>query len=331
VARAGDTEVSFRNLAPYAFPFRVINSALDRLMIINMRERQGEFDNHEFQKALAYVSAGSLSIAQSIREENLFEGLNEWWEAGQGLADPEVGYNSIQRLLSKKVQLAIPQQPSKLVQALQPERPMTDPLTVQQQFMAKAFPQSAIAPKRYDALGFDQKNPINPVWDLFGFDYSTKDSRNANFADDKHKYVAKQLAEMAGATDTSFEAPYDAAAFAGPDMGKGFQGQDLRDIKTTDGTETWWDRLNRYTWDTGAKDSLYQMLSTYKDEMPVGTWAHNGAKVTETKKMLSAFRQMAFRRLYDEEASIRQTNLDNLRYMGQIQTGAKDSPYRPFR
>jgi hypothetical protein len=320
----GGSEIGFRNLAPYAFPMRVITSALDRTMILHMRKRQGEFVDDKLAEAAAYAQAGALAIAQSIREENLFEGLNQIYEAGQSAIEPEDRMQAMEKLLAGKVQLAIPQQPAKIVQAFQDQRPLTDALTVQQQFMAKAFPQSEMVPKRYDALGYAQHNANDPVIALFGFDYASKASRDTNYVDQKHEYVDRELAKVAGALDVSFEAPYDAGSFGSDPAWKGI---DLR-RKTFANGESWYDRLQKYVAQSGAKDKLYEFM---QNGLPVGSYSADGPEVQMIKEVLKGYRQMAFERLRDELPAITDQTIKFNNQIGDVQMGAKDSPFRPFK
>lgn len=118
--------------------------------------------------------------------------------------------------------------------------------------------------------------------------------------------VRRGLAALTVQTRTSWTAPYKASAWAG---GTGLKGQDfdLRTKMVSDGSETYYDRLQRYVAEGGVIDALHGLFTTdavTDGKVPAGTPSHKGPLVELAREVLSTARQGAYVRLLREEQAI---------------------------
>lgn len=318
------SELSFRNLDPFATPMKIMVNALDRYSELMTRQSQGErTDKTSVDNALAFVAMSSLSIVQAVKDANLMEGVAQLYELGENLTDPENKQDQLIRFLGQKLQLAVPNVYTKANGVLDPV--LTDPVSLDGFLMGRVNPSYGPVPKRYDALGYvmTRENPLTNIWGVP--DYVSGEAK-AQLYGEKRGQVLNALARLSVATGKNFVAPYDAARFGGSELG--LPALDLRTKLTADGKETWHDRLQRYTRDTGVTDRLHQVLVASQG-LPVGTPSVDGARTKLAAELLATARTQAMLRLMREEQDIDRLRRQGMNDKVQSMVGARDAKALP--
>jgi hypothetical protein len=326
------SEFSFRNLDPFSTPLKIITNALDAYSLLQVRKAQGEYVDQEEKQSLAYVSAGALAVVQALKDASLTEGIDQVLELVENLTDPENKEDQLMRFFGQKAQLFVPNQWQKAQQAL--DNPaLSNPATLGQHVLARVSPSDPKVPKRYDALGFEQKSG-NPVAIVTGIDYSTQAQREKSI-DLKRQRVLDELANLTVLTGKTFVAPYQAKSFAASSYGMG-EGMnfDLRTQYTADGSETYYDRLQRYVSQTPLVSELDELL-TIADErgIPVGTPAEHGEDTLTgmVGEVIQLYRTAAWERLILQERELvtknRQAERERLNVLG----GRRNVGFSPFK
>lgn len=317
---------SFRNLDPFATPLKIIVNALDRYQLLEVRRAQGEDVSKETNEVLAFVSIATLSIGQAIKDASLTEGLDQIVQFGQNMADPENNENQLLRFIAQKAQLAVPNVIGKIGQQFDPV--LNDPSTIEQFLRARVNPGDPLVPKRYDAMGYEVKL-ANPGSALYGIDYTTAEHREG-VSDPKRIAVSNALRDLTVATGRNFIAPYDAQAYASLPGMKGWQGVDLRQRMVKDGSETMYDRLQRYVRDTDVVNQLHQIL-VEAPQGSVGRPGIVGSRVEIATDLLKSARRQAFVRLMAEDSGFTEAWIAQEIEEANVKAGFRDVRVLPFQ
>lgn len=317
---------SFRNLDPFATPLKIIVNALDRYSLLEVRRAQGEDVNKETNEVLAFLSIATLSIGQAIRDASLTEGIDQITQFFQNMADPENNENQLLRFIAQKGQLLVPNVIGKVGQQFDPV--LNDPATIEQFMRARVNPGDPKVPRRYDAMGNEVKL-ANPGSALYGIDYTTTEQREA-VTDPKRVDVSNALRDLTVATGRTFIAPYDAQAFASIPGMKGWQGVDLRSRMVKDGSESMYDRLQRYVRETGVTDQLHAALVD-NQLGTVGRPGIVGSRVEIATELLKSARRQAFVRLMAEDSGFTETWIAQEIEEANVKAGFRDVRVLPFQ
>jgi hypothetical protein len=326
------SEFSFRNLDPFATPLKIITNALDAYSLLQVRKAQGEYVDQEEKQALAYVSAGALAVVQALKDASLTEGIDQLVELVENLTDPENKEDQLMRFLGQKAQLFVPNQWQKAQQALN-DPALSNPATLGQHVLARINPSDPKVPKRYDALGFELKSG-NPIATVTGIDYSTKADREKGI-NPKRQRVLDELANLTVLTGKTFVAPYQASSFAASSYGMG-EGMnfDLRTQYVSDGSETYYDRLQRYVSQTPLVTELDRLLSIAKDRsIPVGTPAEHGEDTLTgmVSEMIQLYREAAWHKLIQQEQELLMKNRRAEQGRFNVLGGRREVEFNPFK
>lgn len=299
---------NYRNFDPFSTPIKIIVNALERAETLAYREEQGESINKsEMEKIQALVAVGVGSIAQSLRDANLASGVDSAMDFFEDLGDPDSSDQLI-KFAGRKVQTFLPNTYYKYQMLDNPV--LGDPVTMEQFILQRVNPDDPLVPKQYTALG-RARTLSNPVANLIYFDTATVEERQRGIPA-KEIEVERFLYKLAQVGDTHFTASYKMPKFMG-DI-------DLRTQITKDGMETYYDRWMRYTHESGLIDVLHGMQG-----LPMGTASQAGIAEQYARKYINQFREMAFMRLFGEEAAIPQEYRSVLERKLQGQTGQRSS------
>ncbi|MFG5120660.1 hypothetical protein [Methylorubrum sp. POS3] len=315
---ADGSTFSFRNLDPFATPFKIMVNALDALSMIQYRKAQGEYVGHELKLVGGHISAATVSVTQAIKDANLMGGVDQIVQMIQIMTDPESKENALQRFVGQKLQLAIPSVVSK---ANMQEHPvMADPVSWEQYIQAKVNPSDPLVSKQYDQLG-KVRTIANPVSALIGLNFTTKEQREEGRSP-KELRVLRELNAIQIATGRNFAMPTENEEW--------FGNGDLRTLRTEDKKETIYDRLQRYYSETDAVEMLDQYVVN-NPQLSYGTKSQDGSKAEVTGRIIDGYRQLAFQRLLREEVELYHQREQRERLKGDIILGKKDKTFQPYR
>ena len=318
--RFGDgSSWSYRNLDPLATPVKIIVNVLDRINDLEYRRAQGEKVDGEIARAWQYMNVGMASTVQAIRDASLTTGLDQLADAWDALTknDDTTTAKELEKLLGKKLQLAVPAVVSKSQQLF--DNQVKDPATLEQYVMARLRPATETVPKRYDALG----RPVtisNPFTSLFGpVIPTTKEMREAGMSE-KEQTVLSGLADLAVAGDTNFAFPYK---MPGVDL-------DLRRQLTADGKETLYDRAVKYYRESRVTDSLYRLFAD-GGKGSMGTAGSDGSRLEAARSIINAYRRAAFARVMREEVGLKEEFTLGRIKDAEARAGRRDVQSMPYR
>lgn len=309
---------SFRNLDPFATPFKIMVNALDALSMIQYRKAQGEYVGHELKLVGGHISAATVSVAQAIKDANLMGGVDQIVQMIQIMSNPESKENALHRFVGQKLQLAIPSVVSK---ANMQEHPViADPVSWEQYIQAKVNPSDPLVAKQYDQLG-KVRTIANPVSALIGLNFTTKEQREEGRSPQELR-VLRELNAIQIATGRNFAMPT-----SNPEW---FGNLDLREERTHDKKETVYDRLQRYYGETDVTEMLDQYVVN-NPNLSYGTKSQDGSKVEVAAKIIDGYRQLAFQRLLAEEIDLYHQREQRERQKGDVLMGKKDVTFQPYR
>ncbi|GJD93089.1 hypothetical protein OCOJLMKI_0276 [Methylobacterium iners] len=309
---------SFRNLDPFATPFKIMVNALDKLSVLQYRKAQGEYVDDEMKLVGGHISAATLSVAQAIKDANLMGGVDQIVQMVQIMSDPENKENALSRFAGQKLQLAIPAVVSK--SSLQDNPVLANPVSWEQYIRAKVNPSDPLVAKQYDQLG-NVRTLANPASALLGLNFTTKEQREAGRTA-KELRVLRELNTIELASSSSFAMP--------PRFASVFGDIDLRTKMTEDGKETLFDRLQRYYRETPVIDLLDEHVVS-KPHLSYGTKSQDGTKAQVANKIIEGYRELAANRLLQEETNLFTERLRRERLKGDILGGGKDVGFRPYK
>lgn len=315
---ADGSTFSFKNLDPFATPFKIMVNALDRLSMIQYRKAQGDYVGEVTKETTAYISAATLSVAEAIKDASLMNGVDQLVQFVQILADPESKENAFTRFAGQKMKLATPAVVKKSNLQASPE--LHDPATIADHALMWMELRSSEVPKQYDALG-KVRTVANPMSALVGLNYTTTEQREASRTD-KELAVLRELAKVELASGKSFTMPHK--------MKEQFGEVDLRTQPTEDGNETRWDRLNRYFAETDVTDYLHRNLVGHP-ERSYGTETVAGVKTRIATEVIEAFRKVAGERMIKEEAELHHQRRKREREKGMILQGGREVSFQPYK
>jgi len=313
--RDGST-FSFRNLDPFATPFKIITNALDRYQTLQYRKAQGEYVEKAEKEALAWLGVGVGSVAQAIRDASLTEGIDQLLTFAEAIGDPESNESKLTKLLGQKAQLAVPNVINKTL--IQDNPVLNDPKTLEQFIRARVNPSDQLVPRQYNELG-NVRTITNPLAALTGINVTSLEKRQ-NAVPPKEAKVLQELAIISISNNTNFMAPYKRAELGDIDM---------RTELTADGRSTLYDRWMKYTSDMKLVDQLYPLL--VQNKLPIGTPSTKGLREEITRDTINKAREAAFFRLMSEEIKVEQRFIRKLTGSVQGKTGGKDVLTSPFQ
>jgi hypothetical protein len=311
---------SFRNLDPFATPFKIMANALDKIQTLRYREAQGEYVGKEMEKAFGWFQAGIGATAQAIKDASLTEGLDQLSRLWDNLANPKSEDHALQawtKFFGQKATMAIPNTFRKAMAIDQPQ--MNDPASVNEYLKGAINPADPRVNKQHDALGNVRTND-NPWAGMIGLSMTTKDQKEAG-KDAKDLEVNRILYSITMATGSKFLLPAKAAEYPG---------LDLRTTPTADGKTTLYNRWNELYSKSGVKEALYDALVLNK-ELPMGVEGSPAALAQIATQITGAFKKQALAQLQQEEQSLFSKQMENATRKNDALMGRREVPWQPFK
>lgn len=291
--RIGDKEINYRNLDPISTPLKILFNSFDYLTNLEMRREQGEFVNASaYKETLQYVQTAWFSIVNTIRDANLFGGIDQILKLTDEIDDTskDAEYD-LMEFFTSKVRLLIPKTAQNV--AYQFDDQLKDPQTLEQYAMSM-FKSGTIA-NSYTPLGRPRKIH-NPFMSKF-VGLNVMDTKIRKEAVTKEELYAERYLIAAGqATGTNF-IPQVTHRF--------LPGVQLNITKTADGKETLMDRYMRKT----RELRLVEVVNAYaRAGLPFGTQdvSKRGAGFTKVKAAIQKIRDQAMLLTIIEEGKTEQ-------------------------
>jgi hypothetical protein len=309
---------SFRNLDPFATPLKIITNALDRLAVVEYKKAQGEYVDKEYKEILGWISAGTASIFQAVRDASLTEGIDQIIKLGEALSDPEAKDTALVKFMGQKAQLAIPNVIQKAQAVNHPF--MNDPVEFEDFLRVRINPGDPTVAKQYDALG-NVRTVNNPVAGLLGVNITTQQQREYG-KDPKALAVIRELSAIEIATGKKFYPPHKVADLPGVD---------LRTEPTADGRTTLYDRWQQIYAKSDVKDVLYSLLVEGKGIGGLGTQSADGLKSQIAADVITNFRNLAFQQLLFEEKQAFAKKMQSQQGKFDALIGRKEVGWQPYQ
>ena len=310
------SKFNYRNLDPLATPIKIMVNVLERLEELEYRRSQGEKVEGLMANVGAYFDVAVMSGLRAIQDASLVTGIDQIVSGLEALGSEDSSkMGQFEKFLGQKAQMYVPSTITKTQDFLNSNPEMRDPATIEQFVRGKINPASDLVPRRYNNIGL----PVslsNPAGSLFGpFIPSTKEGRMKGLSE-KDQLVLAGMSDLEKANDTNFVMPYK---MPGIDL-------DLRRELTKDGTETYWDRVNRYVYENGVTNALYPLFE--QDIGTLGTAATDGTRTESVRSILNMYRKAAFARIMREEDGLSEEFIQRKMKEAEAKAGLFDQPSR---
>lgn len=283
---------NYRNLDPLATPIKIMVNVLERLETLEYRRSQGEKVDGLMAQVGSYAQVAIVSGIKAVQDASLTTGIDQIADAIEALGSEDSSkLGQLEKYLGQKAAMFVPSVVTKTQDFLSDMPQMRDPATIEQFVRSRINTDDPLVPRRYNNIGL----PVtlsNPGASLFGpVILSTKEGRTKGLSE-KDQIVLLGLSDLERANDTNFIMPYK---MPGVDL-------DLRRELTSDGKETYYDRLNRYVYEMGVSDALYPLFA--QELGTLGNAPTDGTRTETVRTVLNNFRKAAFNRLMSEETGL---------------------------
>jgi hypothetical protein len=313
--KIGEHKITYRNYDPFSTPIKIVANMMERYSDLQYRQATGDFaQGADSKESMAMFGVAVGAVMQSIKDANLWDGINQIWQGLDKASDPEhKGFDQFMtHFLGQKAAYAVPSVVSKVQQIRHPE--LTNPATMWQYVVGKFDPSSNSVAHKYDALG-NVMIQHTPVGKLFGVQVSDEQMRKAGHSDDEMA-VLRELAKLSIAGNTNFVMPTrDKTMMPGI--------EDLRAAFTKDGMKTLYDRVNEKLKETNILKDLHGAL-VGRDDLPVAS------KLELVRNIISTHRKEAFIRLWSEHTGSREDFIRSKYLDAEGKAGLRDSKSLPF-
>lgn len=303
---------SFKNLDPIATPMKIIVNALERYDNLLTRQQQGEMvDRSEIDKALGAVTVGTSAVAQAFRDANLLAGIDTAIKLAQDLSDPEANDAALVKFLGEKLRVLVPNTMHKIAIANDPT--VDDPKTFWQMVESRLLGGATLgfydknSPKAYNVLGeVRRRGDTDSLWSMFA--QSTPKERTKGLDEDS-LFVLNSLDSLSKETGAIFDTPYKHKLMG--DL-------DLREVMTSDGKKTLYDRWNELYRQMQPEKVLRPLLEA---GLPAGTHRFKGAAVETVNSTINQLRESAFYQLMAEESQVSEEVVKRMAQQAEAQSG----------
>lgn len=310
---------NFRNLDPISTPYKIMANAMERLEMLQYRQRQGEnIGDSEFQQAFAYIKVATGAIAQAIHDANLTQGISEILDAYDIFANENDTSGSMVSFIGDKLSTIVP---NTWYKAQMMENPVLgDPQSLEQYLQQRINPQDPNIVKQYTPLG-RPRTLSNPMGGFSMLDPSSQEERNRGIPE-RELAVERELWTQTQVANVDFTPPYKTS----------FEGAlgdiDLRRHMTADGEESLYDRWQRYAHESDMIDVLHETI--VGSDLPYGTPSQPGARVSATREIINSYRRAALVRLFQEESGLQEAFIEEKLNDAEAQMGNRDDLRVPF-
>lgn len=285
------SKLSYRNLDPIGTPLKIIVNAMEAYEKYDLQKKQGEYTD-EFgndlkgKETIAWTSMAFMPLVRAVKDASVTEGLNQLFQFGEWMNDPEGQETAIESFLTEKAKMVIPNTYFKSVQAFGGPVDQRAPSGIENGILAKINPWRDDVPVQRDLLGNEMTMDTHRAA-LTGVGFNTQIA--AKGISDQGKAVAVALSELEYVSGTSFDIPFKFSSLGN---------QDTRKIYLKDGKTTWYDAIYDIYRDLKPEQELYQVLiegkDFYADGRPSGN-SGKGTKTTAVREILSRYREAAIK------------------------------------
>lgn len=287
----------FRNADPFSTNVKIQVNAFERLEEIQYRQSQGEYiSKDESELAFNSVVAATGALAQSIRDANLTEGIQQLYEGFTNVTEEE-GYDRMVRFVAEKLRAATPSTLYKLQLYNNPE--IADAATFEQYFLQQINPGNPKVPKQYDAVGRPRRIAnVNSTLNMFSL--VRPEQRTSDITKKEHE-VNIYIANLGQASSKTFAAQKKHPLLPQIDDLRLVPTKTPRDVHNGDKFigESLYDRWMFYTLTrTSIVDDVHK--ESLKNRA-WGTESVDGQAVLDLDRVLNRNRDKAMRLLIKEE------------------------------
>jgi hypothetical protein len=196
---------------------------------------------------------------------------------------------------------------------------MNDPATLKEFAMNGLDPMvDTGAAKQYTAFGKERLNP-NPGASLWAFNYTTEEGRKQGLSAQEVE-VSKKLAQLTSLVGKHFFAPFK-PGFAG------YEGQDLRQVKTADGKGNLYDKWMENLYNTTpVVSTLYNVLKPM-DHVPLGAPGAASKYSNAVEHDLGRFREAAWIKTIQDDNHLQMMIGGKINKAMNSLTGVVPTPY----
>ena len=309
---------SYRSFDPLATPIKIMVNGLERMDRLHLRESQGEFiAKSEFDKAMAYITVATTSVAAAIRDANLVAGIDGTIKFFENLADPERKEDAMLKMVGEKLFLLVPNTLHKIAKDNDPS--IKDPVTfwqVVEEKLLRPFGQDDVkTPYSYDVLGNVRKMAdTGSLWNVFST--SSMEERGKGMSEEG-KFVMSELDRLSRVTGATFKPPT---------KHKELGDFDMRTIVAADGKSTLYD-----VWQKNYKEMQPDVVlhPIMKAEMPDGTFKTKALRVELVQQTISDMQDAAFYKMLNSEQVVVDKLIENTLNQERAKAGLFDSK-RPY-
>lgn len=309
---------SYRSFDPLATPIKIMVNGLERMDRLHLRESQGEFiAKSEFDKAMAYITVATTSVAAAIRDANLVAGIDGTIKFFENLADPERKEDAMLKMVGEKLFLLVPNTLHKIAKDNDPS--IKDPVTfwqVVEEKLLRPFGQDDVkTPYSYDVLGNVRKMAdTGSLWNVFST--SSMEERGKGMSEEG-KFVMSELDRLSRVTGATFKPPT---------KHKELGDFDMRTIVAADGKSTLYDVWQKNYKEMQPDVVLYPIM---KAEMPDGTFKTKALRVELVQQTISDMQDAAFYKMLNSEQVVVDKLIENTLNQERAKAGLFDSK-RPY-
>lgn len=263
--RIGDRYFSYRNFDPFATPLKIMTNFFETHQFALTTQRRVSADPETSMQAAGRTFLAAFnSVYGAVKDANLTSGIAELDRAARALSDPERNETAIQRFLSSKAQLAVPNVVRRGVKYFVEGADVSnDPKGWDQNMWTIINPASDQITHQYDALGNKRSNITQGFLGYMGFDISKPSRRGLSEQD---QWSLNQVAALSYLTGKSF------VPSPKPDVSFGLQAigvTDMREKITSDGQSTMYNRAMEQ-FNKMWPEQAYAILKQ-TENMPVST------------------------------------------------------------
>lgn len=290
----GGYKFNYQYYEPIATPLKILANTFEKMEMLEYRKAQGEDVTIFGSYYAAVAQTAALGVFQAIEDAALWEGLSQLMKLGTDIN--EGNENALIKWLGQKLQMAVPSTITHAQQAFGGDGSRPDNAELTDFVLSKLDPYSASISRIHGPVGNIVTKPQG-FSSMLGLEVSSPESRTTG--DPKLDNVLGNLADLTLQTGKNWIASYKAQDWA---SGTGIKGLDfdLRTRMTSDGTETMYDRLQRYVYETDIVDRLNDIFEQY-GHMPGGTPSNPGILTKAVEDRIKMYRRQAFLKLWQEE------------------------------
>ena len=300
------TSWNFNAIEQMATPMKIWINAFEAWDELKIKEAQEQYVNQDARRhVLAVLSVGTMAMATTVKDSNLFGSIPRAISLGKELADPEGDESAIIKAVGKELGMVMPATIKKIEQTNDPR--VRSPATWAQSIQTGLGIRQNVGDSRtsfaYDPLG--EVRTLADIGTIFSPISSTSTiERERGYSEDHSAAMLyfDRAAQVAGTT-------FSPIGVKNPQQ----TGQlDLRTMMTEDGTKTMYDKVNE---NYRGLNPAAAIRAVSDAPLSDGTYKYQGTKSEAVQSVLKRLQQAAFEITLSQEPKLmdrfllEQTNL----------------------